>query len=107
MNAVFVTGGKQYRVRAGDTLRVEKLTAETGASIEFDRVLLVTDGDKIEVGTPYLEGGKIEATIRAHGRAKKIQVVKFKRRKRYLRHQGHRQAFTEVEITGIRPGAGG
>ncbi len=107
MNAVFVTGGKQYRVRPGDKLRVEKLSAEAGAGVEFDKVLLVTDGDKIEVGTPYVAGGKVSATVRAHGRGTKINVVKFKRRKGYMRRQGHRQAFTELEITGISTGAGG
>jgi len=106
MNAVFVTGGKQYRVQAGDTLRVEKLAADAGASIEFDKVLLVTDGGKVEVGTPYVDGGKVEAIVRAHGRGKKVKIIKFRRRKGYLRHQGHRQAFNEVEITGISPRAG-
>lgn len=107
MNAVFVTGGKQYRVQPGDKLRVEKLSVDEGGDVEFDRVLLVTDGDNVEVGTPYIQGGKISAKVRGHGRGKKINVVKFRRRKGYMRHQGHRQAFTEVEIMDISTGAGG
>jgi large subunit ribosomal protein L21 len=101
MYAVIKTGGKQYRVREGDTLRVEKLAAETGAKVQFDQVLMVGEGEKVTVGTPFLSGGQVSATVIAQGRADKIKVVKFKRRKNYLRQNGHRQSFTEVEITKI------
>lgn len=106
MYAVFVTGGKQYKVQEGDTLRVEKLAVEEGSSVEFDSVLLVADGDNVEVGSPYVEGRKVQATVRSQGRGKKIKVVKFKRRKGYRRQMGHRQSYTELEITGISPSAG-
>ena len=101
MYAVIVTGGKQYRVREGGSLRVERLDAEEGAEIELDRVLLVGEGDRITVGRPFVEGGRVAATVKGHGRAKKINVVKFKRRKNYLRRRGHRQHFTELEIKSI------
>ena len=105
MYAVFVTGGKQYKVQQGDTLRVEKLAAEEGSSVQFNSILLVADGDNVEVGSPYVEGRKILATVRSHGRGKKIKVVKFKRRKGYRRQMGHRQSYTELEITDISPSA--
>ena len=101
MYAVFVTGGKQYRVREGDTLKVERLPAEAGASVDFDRVLMVGEGESVKVGSPYVEGGKVSATVRSHGRHRKIKVVKFKRRKGYMRTQGHRQDYTELEVTAI------
>jgi large subunit ribosomal protein L21 len=104
MYAVIVTGGKQYRVSEGATLRVERLTAEEGAAVEFEQVLLVGDGESVKVGTPYVDGGKVSATVKSHGRGKKIKVVKFKRRKNYLRTQGHRQDYTELAITGIAAG---
>ena len=104
MYAVIETGGKQYRVKEGDRLRVEQLDAEEGAEIELDRVLLVGDGDRISVGRPLVEDGRVAATVKAHGRAKKIKVVKFKRRKNYLRQHGHRQRFTELEIGSITAG---
>ena len=104
MYAVIVTGGKQYRVKEGDRLRVEKLPAEEGAEIEFDKVLAVGDGADVTVGRPYVEGGKVSATVRGHGRGDKVKVVKFKRRKNYLRQHGHRQHFTEVEIGDIVAG---
>ncbi len=101
MYAVIKTGGKQYRVREGDTLRVEKLVAETGAKVQFDQVLMVGEGDQVTIGAPFLAGSQVSATVIAQGRADKIKIVKFKRRKNYLRRNGHRQAFTEVEITKI------
>lgn len=101
MYAVIQTGGKQYRVSAGDTVRVELLAAEEGATVELDKVLMVADGDAVKVGTPYLEGGKVTATVKSHGRGKKVNIIKFKRRKHYMKRQGHRQWFTELEITGI------
>ena len=99
--AVIKTGGKQYRVMQGDVLRVELLTAEEGATISFDQVLLVGTGESITVGTPIVEGAVVSATVRKHGRADKIRIIKFRRRKHYKRQQGHRQHFTEIEITGI------
>jgi large subunit ribosomal protein L21 len=99
--AVIKTGGKQYRVMQGDVLRVELLTAEEGATVSFDQVLLVGTGESITVGAPIVEGATVSATIRKHGRADKIRIIKFRRRKHYKRQQGHRQHFTEIEITGI------
>jgi len=101
MYAVIETGGKQYRVAPGQTLKVERLPAEAGAEIAFDKVLLVADGENVRVGTPYLEGGRVTARVKAQGRHRKITVIKFKRRKNYKRTKGHRQHYTEVEITGI------
>ncbi len=101
MYAVIKTGGKQYRVREGDTLRVEKLAAEAGAKVQFDQVMMVGEGDKVKIGAPYLAGSQVSATVKSQGRGDKIKIVKFKRRKNYLRRNGHRQSFTEVEITKI------
>lgn len=101
MYAVFRTGGKQYRASQGDRLRVERLEAEVGDTIEFDQILLVGEGSDVKVGAPLVDGGKVSATVTAQGRAKKIDVIKFKRRKNYKRQHGHRQHFTEVEITSI------
>ena len=104
MYAVIETGGKQYKVAEGEKLRVEKLDAEAGATVELDKVLLVADGDNIKVGTPYVAGGKVSATVKAHGRGDKIKIVKFRRRKHYRKTQGHRQPYTELVITGISAG---
>jgi len=104
MYAVVQTGGKQYRVAEGDTLKIERIAAEDGASVELDQVLMVADGDEVKVGTPILEGGKVTATVKAHGRAKKVKIIKFRRRKHHLKRQGHRQWFTELTITGISAG---
>lgn len=104
MYAVIMSGGKQYRVSEGDTLRVEKLDAEAGASLDFDKVLMVADGETVNIGAPYLDGGKVSATVKAHGRADKVHIVKFRRRKHYRKQMGHRQWFTEVKITGINAG---
>ncbi len=101
MFAVFESGGKQHRVAEGEVLRVEKLPAAPGDNIVFDKVLLIADGDAVSVGKPYVSGGKVAAEVLSEGRHKKIVVLKFKRRKDYLRRQGHRQWFTEVKITGI------
>ena len=101
MYAVIQTGGKQYRVSEGATLRVEKIKADEGASIELDKVLMVGEGDSVKIGTPYVEGGKVTATVKAHGRGKKVNIIKFKRRKHHMKRQGHRQSYTELEITGI------
>ena len=102
MYAVIKTGGKQYRVEQGDTLRVERLTAAEGEQVEIDDVLLIADGDDIKVGTPKVEGSKVEARVRSHGRGDKIDVIKFRRRKHHQKRTGHRQDFTELEITGIQ-----
>jgi len=101
MYAVIQTGGKQYRVSKGLKLKVEKLDAAEGDSVELDKVLMVADGDDVKIGAPYLDGGKVTATVTAQGRGKKVKIIKFKRRKHHLKRQGHRQAFTELEITDI------
>ena len=101
MYAIIKTGGKQYRVSEGDTLRVERLTAGEGDSVEFDEVLMVGEGDSVKIGTPLVDGSKVTATIKAHGRGKKVEIIKFRRRKHHMKRMGHRQDFTEVEITGI------
>ena len=99
--AIIKTGGKQYRVAVGDKLRIEKLPTDVGASVDFDEVLLVGSGDAVQVGTPIVEGAKVSAVVKNHGRGKKLIVYKFRRRKNYRRKNGHRQAYTEVEITAI------
>jgi len=101
MYAVFKTGGKQYRASAGDLLKVEKIEAEKGATIELDQVLMVGEGEDVKIGTPFLDGGKVTATVVEHGRRKKIKIIKFKRRKHHMKRMGHRQYFTQIEITGI------
>jgi large subunit ribosomal protein L21 len=104
MYAVIQTGGKQYRVSEGATLRVEKLPAEEGSTVELDKVLLIGNGEDVTIGAPYVAGGKVTATVRAHGRAKKVNIIKFRRRKHHLKRQGHRQWYTELKITGISAG---
>jgi large subunit ribosomal protein L21 len=104
MYAVIQTGGKQYRVSEGDTVKVEKIVAEEGANVDFGEVLLVADGDDVKLGKPFVEGGKVSATVQGHGRAKKVTIVKFRRRKHYLKRQGHRQSFTALKITAISTG---
>lgn len=99
--AVIKTGGKQYRVQQGDVLRVELLDAEEGANVSFDQVLLVGSGDAVNVGAPTVAGATVSATVRKHGRADKIRIIKFRRRKHHMKRQGHRQYYTEIEITGI------
>ncbi|CAN5286799.1 hypothetical protein BH24PSE2_BH24PSE2_16910 [soil metagenome] len=101
MYAVIKTGGKQYRVREGGVLRVERLAADAGASVTFDRVLAIGSGEDVRIGAPLVEGGQVTAVVRGHGKARKIEVVKFKRRQNYRRTIGHRQAYTEIEVTGI------
>jgi large subunit ribosomal protein L21 len=104
MNFVIKTGGKQYHVSEGDKLEVESLGAAPGDSIEFSEVLMLRDGETVEVGTPLISGAKVTATVLEHGRGKKIRIIKFKRRKHYRRQAGHRQNYTRVEITGIARG---
>ena len=104
MHVVFKTGGKQYRATEGDVLRIEKILADEGASVDFDEVLMVSDGEDIKIGAPYLNGGKVTATVQAQGRGKKIKIIKFRRRKYSRTQMGHRQAYTEIKITGISAG---
>jgi large subunit ribosomal protein L21 len=101
MYAVIKTGGKQYRVAQGDTLKVEKLEAGEGDSVQFDQVLMVGEGEDVKIGTPYVDGSTVTATVKAHGRGDKIEIIKFRRRKHHMKRAGHRQDYTEVEITGI------
>ncbi|MFV8818473.1 50S ribosomal protein L21 [Haliea sp. E17] len=101
MYAVIEAGGKQHRVVEGETLKLEKIEAATGESVEFDRVLMIGGGDAVKIGTPVVAGGKVTAEVVAHGRHKKVKIVKFNRRKHYRKETGHRQWYTEVKITGI------
>jgi len=101
MYAVIMTGGKQYRVSQGDKLRVEKLDVAEGESVDLDQVLMVVDGGDVRIGTPVLDGGKVTAEVKTHGRGDKVDIIKFRRRKHHMKRQGHRQAYTELEITGI------
>ena len=105
MYAVFRSGGKQYRAAKGDVLRLEKIEADEGATIEFDEVLLVGEGSDIKVGSPLLSGSTVSGKVVRQGKTRKVSVVKFKRRQNYLRQGSHRQFFTEVEITGIAGGS--
>lgn len=101
MYAVIESGGKQHRVVEGETLKLEKIETATGETIEFDKVLMVGGGDDVKIGTPTVAGSKVTAEVVAHGRHKKITIIKFNRRKHYRKQTGHRQWFTEVKITGI------
>lgn len=101
MYAVIETGGKQYRVSPGDIIRVEKLAAESGQNVEFDRVLMVGEGEQVKVGNPLLSGAKVTAVVKGHGRGEKIWIFKLRRRKNSRRNAGHRQHYTELKITGI------
>lgn len=104
MYAVIKTGGKQYRVNEGDKLRVETLTAEPGSDVSLVEVLAVGNGETVTIGTPLVANASVTAKVLQHGRGKKVRIIKFKRRKHYRRQMGHRQNFTEVEITGINAG---
>ena len=101
MYAVIKTGCKQYRVEKEQYLKVEKLDSEVGASVDFDQVLMIADGDKINLGAPVIKGGKVTAEILSHGRDKKVTIIKFRRRKHHRKQMGHRQSYTEIKITGI------
>jgi large subunit ribosomal protein L21 len=101
MYAVIKTGGKQYRVSAGEKLKVESIRAEIGAQIVLDQVLLVADGDRITAGTPLVSGATVKATVVAHGRGEKVAIFKLRRRKHYRKTLGHRQNYTEIQINGI------
>jgi len=99
MYAIIETGGKQYRVSEGQLLKVEKLTAEVGSTILFDRILMVGDGEQSRFGQPVVQGATVSAEVVSHSRAKKIRIIKFKRRKHEMKHQGHRQDYTAIKIT--------
>ena len=101
MYAVIQTGGKQYRVKSGEQVKVELLAAEVGATVSFDRVLMLGEGDGVKVGAPFVSGAAVKATIVSQGRGDKIRIFKMRRRKHYAKTQGHRQGFTEVRIDEI------
>ena len=101
MYAVVKTGGKQYRVSAGETLKIETVAGDVGGAVVLDKVLMVGDGDKVSVGKPLLNGATVQATIVSHGRADKVRIFKMKRRKHHQKRQGHRQNYTEIRIDGI------
>jgi large subunit ribosomal protein L21 len=101
MYAVIKTGGKQYKVSAGEKLKIESIVAEVGSHIVLDQVLMVADGEKIITGTPLVSGAAVKATVVSHGRGDKIEIFKMRRRKHYRKTQGHRQNYTEIEINGI------
>src|SRR5688572_13657821 len=101
MYAVIKTGGKQYRVAAGEKLKIEQIPADVGAQIILDQVLMVGEGDAVKVGKPLVDGAKVSATVVAHGRHDKVKIFKMRRRKHYQKHQGHRQNYTEIQINEI------
>jgi large subunit ribosomal protein L21 len=101
MYAVIKTGGKQYKVKAGDTLKIEKLDAEAGKTVKLTDIMMLVDGDKVTVGTPYITGATVSAKVNGHGRGDKVNIVKFRRRKHYRKQMGHRQAYTELSIVDI------
>ncbi|AEO08731.1 50S ribosomal protein L21 [Buchnera aphidicola str. Ak (Acyrthosiphon kondoi)] len=101
MYAVFISGGKQYRAIKNQVIRLEKLNGPLGTTIEFNKILMISNKDSIRVGTPFITGGIIKAHIQNHGRLKKIKIIKFNRRKHYKKQQGHRQHFTDVKIIDI------
>jgi len=102
MYAVIKTGGKQYRVSVGQVIDLEKLDAEAGKKVNFSDVLMVGEGDDVKVGSPFVKSAKVTAEVVEHGRGKKIDILKFKRRKHHMKHRGHRQDFTKVKITDIK-----
>ena len=101
MYAVIKTGGKQYRVAAGEKLKIEQIPADVGAEISLDQILMVGEGGSVKIGTPLLSGASVKATVLAQGRHKKVSIFKMRRRKHYQKHQGHRQNYTEIRIDGI------
>ncbi|MGB8855501.1 MAG: 50S ribosomal protein L21 [Burkholderiales bacterium] len=101
MYAVIKTGGKQYRVISGEKLKIEQIPADVGAEITMDQVLMMGEGDSVKIGTPILSGVSVKAKVISHGRHDKVQIFKMRRRKHYQKHQGHRQNYTEIQITGI------
>ena len=101
MYAVIKTGGKQYRVAPGEKVKVEKLPADVGAEVVIDQVLALGEGDALKLGAPLIAGATVKAKVLGHGRGDKVRIYKLRRRKHYEKHQGHRQYYTEIEITGI------
>ena len=101
MYAVIRTGGKQYRIQVGEKIKVEQIEAQSGSELILDQVLMVADGEKISMGNPLVEGATVSATVLGQGRHDKIRIFKMRRRKHYQKHQGHRQNYTEIQITGI------
>ncbi len=101
MYAVIKTGGKQYRVKEGDLLKIEQLPNEVGSQVEFTEVLMLTDGDKVTCGTPLIAKAVVKAEVMLHDRHKKIKIIKFRRRKHHMKQMGHRQNYTQVKITAI------
>ena len=101
MYAVIKTGGKQYRVEAGEKLKIEQIPADIGSELVIDQVLMVADGDNISMGKPLVSGTTVQATVLRQGRHDKVRIFKMRRRKHYQKHQGHRQNYTEIQITGI------
>jgi large subunit ribosomal protein L21 len=101
MYAVIKSGGKQYRVESGATLRLEALSADVGANVSFDQVLLVGTGDAVKVGAPLVSGALVKATVVSHGRGEKVKIFKLRRRKHYTKNQGHRQNYTEIRVDAI------
>ena len=101
MYAVIKTGGKQYKVSAGDKLKVEKLAGEVGSKVVLDKILMLADGDAITIGSPLVAGAKVNATVVSHGRGDKVMIFKFRRRKHYRKTQGHRQSYTEILIEDV------
>ena len=101
MYAIIKTGGKQYRVKSGEQVKVESLAAEVGAAVSFDNVLMLGEGDGVKVGAPFVSGAKVKATVVAQGRGEKVRIFKMRRRKHYAKTQGHRQNYTEVRIDEI------
>ncbi|MCZ2722474.1 50S ribosomal protein L21 [Marinomonas sp. 15G1-11] len=102
MFAVIKTGGKQYRVQEGQVLKIEKLNVEAGNAVDFNDVLLVSNGDDVKVGAPVVDGALVTAEVVSHGRGDKVKILKFRRRKHSMKRMGHRQWFTEVKITAIK-----
>jgi len=102
MYAVIAAGGKQHRVVEGEVIRLEKIEVATGENVDFDQVLLVSDGTELKVGAPVVDGAKVTAEVLSHGRADKVRIIKFRRRKHSMKRQGHRQWYTEVKITSIK-----
>jgi large subunit ribosomal protein L21 len=101
MYAVIKTGGKQYKVAAGDKLKVEKLDGDVGSKVVIDKILMLADGDAVTIGSPLVAGAKVNATVVSHGRGDKVMIFKFRRRKHYRKTQGHRQSYTEILISDI------
>ena len=102
MYAVFKTGGKQYRVSEGETLKIEKLEVEPGKKVTFNEVLMIADGENVQVGSPLVKKASVEAKVISQGKGKKVNILKFKRRKHSMKQQGHRQLFTEIKIGKIK-----